>query len=148
MVGQVRATPTLSPSEVASQVTSSSADSKYDVYDWLAYHSRLESQNRFAVKRLEIEKERTNTMCFSPRINSRSEVMANKKRTEKLRSYASTLASTPESQPHSSSSNSSSSSSSSSDSSSSSKKTPTSAAATTSLSALNQADSDSTRPCC
>lgn len=60
----------------------------YDVYDWLAYHSRVDSQNKFLVKREEIEAERAQTMNFSPKINDASEAMANKKRSEKLRKYA------------------------------------------------------------
>ena len=68
--------------------TSSSAQNCHDVYDWLAYHSLVDSQNKFLIKREEIETERARTINFSPKINAKSENMANKRRSEKLRQYA------------------------------------------------------------
>ena len=49
---------------------------KYDVYDWLAYHSLVDSQNKFLMKREEVESERAANMNFSPKINNASEAMA------------------------------------------------------------------------
>jgi hypothetical protein len=63
-------------------------NSKYDVYDWLTYHSRVESQNKFLMKRDMYEEERAAHMSFSPKINHSSHAMALRKRQQKLREYA------------------------------------------------------------
>lgn len=70
------------------KAASATTEDCYDVYDWLAYHSLVDSQNKFLIKREEIETERAQTMNFSPKINDKSETMAIKRRSEKLRQYA------------------------------------------------------------